>query len=66
MSGTGRKPDAVWNSFEKIFNVSRKGVRAKCKKCGLEMEGQIIRMKGHLLKCPTSLNEDITGKAFFM
>lgn len=57
MSNTGRKKDIIWVSFEEIRNESRKGLRAKCKNCGHEMEGQVKRMKDHLGKCIK--NEDI-------
>lgn len=64
---TGRKRDIVWLSFDEIKKESRKGVRAKCKKCGYELEGQVIRMKNHLSKCAQPGAEDSeedAGKMF--
>lgn len=51
MPNTGRKRDVVWLSFEVIKSDLRKGIRAKCKQCGTELEGQVTRMKIHLSKC---------------
>lgn len=60
MPNTGRKRDIVWLSFDEIKNESRKGIRAKCKLCDKELEGQVSRMKIHLSQC-TIRCED-TGK----
>lgn len=66
---SGRKRDIVWLSFDEIKNESRKGTRAKCKKCGYELEGQPARLKNHLNKCKySSLKrscEDNPGKLLF-
>lgn len=62
MSSTGRKKDLIWLSFEEIRNTSRKGLRAKCKHCGHEIEGQVKRMKDHLGKCIEIEKEDILDK----
>lgn len=48
---TGRKRDSVWLSFDTVTNVDRKGVRAKCKQCLKEIEGQVSRMKSHAEQC---------------
>ena len=57
-SGTGRKLDPVWQYFHVIQKDSRKGRRAKCKKCGHEVEGQVARMKKHLFKCSSSFTNE--------
>lgn len=47
----GRKCDAIWYSFTKITTPDRKGCRAKCIECGIEMEGLVNRLKNHKAKC---------------
>lgn len=64
-SKSGRKRDIVWNSFESIKTSDRKGERAKCKKCDTTMEGQVSRMRNHLVKCSAGTRkdeDDIVGK----
>lgn len=56
---SGRKKDAVWNSFKEIKSESRKGVRAKCNYCDKVLEGQVSRMKYHLTKCSVSEEENL-------
>ena len=47
----GRIKDVIWANFDQIFKSGRKGVRARCTFCEIEMEGQVIRMKNHLVNC---------------
>lgn len=56
---SGRKRNAIWLEFEELVNKNRKGKRAKCKKCGNEMEGQIQRMKSHFDKCSKNQDQDV-------
>lgn len=64
----GRKRDVVWLSFNEIKLESRKGIRAECKSCKKELEGQVVRMRSHLLKCKgkgrSDTNENAVGKLF--
>ena len=49
---SGRKRDLVWLYYDELKNEGgRKGHRAKCKKCGHELEGQVSRLKKHIEKC---------------
>lgn len=48
----GRKRDPMWTFFDEIKpSEEKKSVRAKCKKCKIEMVGLVARMKIHLEKC---------------
>ena len=47
----GRKPDAVWQLFNRFSIPNRKGFRAECKTCGFKTEGQTARLHDHLKKC---------------
>lgn len=52
MSNAGRKQDPIWGCYIKLPNVTGKtGSRAKCKDCGAEMQGLVVRMKDHMHKC---------------
>lgn len=64
MSGsvTGRKLDSVWHNFEIIKKDGRQGRRARCRKCGFELEGQVARLKKHLSKCFLMSNDDIESE----
>ena len=59
--GSGRKKDLIWQFFkEKSGKAEGKpGCRATCKKCNLEMQGLVERMKKHWEKCKSVNNEDI-------
>lgn len=66
MSSTGRRKHFIWLYFEEVKHDNRKGSRAKCKKCNIEMEGQVARMKKHLEKCADNQvhhSEDSAGKS---
>lgn len=58
---SGRKKDLIWQFFkEKSGKAEGKpGCRATCKKCNLEMQGLVERMKKHWEKCKNVNNEDI-------
>lgn len=60
---SGRKKDLIWQFFkEKSGKAEGKpGCRATCKKCNLEMQGLVARMKKHWEKCKSvnNNNEDI-------
>ncbi|CAG7785743.1 unnamed protein product, partial [Allacma fusca] len=53
----GRKRDIIWLKFQEVGTDNRKGKRAKCNDCGIEMEGLIKRMKKHLEKCEPEIEE---------
>lgn len=63
MYKTGRKRDLIWDSFEPIESEQRKGKRAKCKKCGTTLEGQVKRMKTHMDKCDPDSDKEIDSEA---
>lgn len=58
---SGRKKDLIWQFFkEKSGKAEGKpGCRATCKKCNMEMQGLVERMKKHWEKCKNVNNEDI-------
>lgn len=52
MSNAGRKRDPIWSCYIELPHVTGKtGSRAKCKDCGTEMQGLVVRMKDHRQKC---------------
>lgn len=56
----GRKKDFLWSKFEEIQPSERhKCIRAKCKKCGVEMAGLLKRMKVHFEKCVRHIEIDL-------
>lgn len=52
----GRKRDLVWNYFHKI-ETEKSGCRAKCKRCGQEVQGLVDRLKKHHLICEVQIIE---------
>jgi len=53
------KQNACWFYFDCIMKTNNKGMWAKCKNCGHEMQGIIERLKKHLEVCNS--NEDDNG-----
>lgn len=48
----GRKRDPVWICFKELSaNPGKTGCRARCKDCGVELQGLVVRLKDHKLKC---------------
>lgn len=64
---SGRKKDPVWMNFNEIKSEKRKGLRALCKICNVEIEGHVNRLKKHMEKCVKSNFdlEDSEGKNCF-
>lgn len=54
----GRKKDFIWNHFHEIETKSGKGLRAKCKHCGKEIQGIVSRLKCHISNCELSKSEN--------
>jgi hypothetical protein len=54
---SGRKSDAIWNSFEKKVNVGMTGCKAVCKNCRKEMQGLVERMKKHVGECSAQISK---------
>ena len=50
----GRKSDPIWADFVKINVPDKAGSKAKCKACGLVMQGLVARLTKHASKCPGS------------
>lgn len=53
----GRKKDDIWNNFVQIPNENKTGTRAKCKLCGVELQGLVERLKTHSRNCTS--NDDV-------
>ena len=54
----GRKQDAVWLNYDRVRPTSGKaGFRARCKDCGKEMQGLVVRLKQHRGACPSKVIE---------
>jgi Protein of unknown function (DUF 659)/hAT family C-terminal dimerisation region len=59
MSNAGRKQDPIWGCYIKLPNVTGKtGSRAKCKDCGAEMQGLVVRLKDHMQKCKGGADDE--------
>ncbi|XP_067412762.1 heterogeneous nuclear ribonucleoprotein U-like protein 1 isoform X2 [Emydura macquarii macquarii] len=59
---SGRKRDPIWEYFEEIPSLGKKGKRVKCKQCKKEMQGLVARMKHHHENCllgENDVNEDV-------
>ncbi|XP_025051378.1 uncharacterized protein LOC102368925 isoform X2 [Alligator sinensis] len=59
---SGRKRDSLWEYFEEIPSLGKKGKRAKCKQCKREMQGLVARMKRHRDNClwgENDVDEDV-------
>ncbi|XP_045105389.1 uncharacterized protein LOC123500868 [Portunus trituberculatus] len=52
MRKAGRQKDSIWAEFEEVATHSQnKGIRAKCKVCGKELQGLVQRLRDHKKKC---------------
>lgn len=53
----GRKKDDIWQFFEEksLKMEGKKGRRAICKKCNLEIQGIAERLKKHYAKCNVNI-----------
>ncbi|XP_018012992.1 uncharacterized protein LOC108670053 [Hyalella azteca] len=66
MRKAGRQKDAIWKYFDEIPSGQSKGIRARCKDCGKELQGLVQRLRNHKLICklpdqPDSEQEEEDG-----
>ena len=47
----GRKSDLIWTNYKKMTTPGKCGTRAICKKCGMELQGLVERLKKHAEIC---------------
>ena len=58
MSSAGRKRDPIWNCYTALPHVPGKlGCRAKCKDCGVELQGLVALMRNHKQTCTVILDD---------
>ena len=53
---SGRRHDIIWLYFHKTKLPGKIGCRAKCKRCGKEIQGLVARMKQHYTDCTAAIN----------
>lgn len=53
-----RTKDIIWNNFERIKSGTATGYKAKCKACGILLQGIVDRMRVHADKCSGATETD--------
>ena len=56
-----RQKDAIWENFSEI--VVNGAIRAKCKKCGVDIASLVARMKRHVEECRERHNQEPTSSS---